>query len=484
MIRRARARGERGAVIVEFALVIPILMLLLLALADFALAELSDAAGSNAAREGARVGILYFDGAAGTTGSTNANYVKISAAVAGRLADNVQGAPVVTVRCLNADGTARPSSGSCSTVGTDEIIVGQDLIEVSVRWERKGGFTGFIGDRVRTDKAVMRIVGTPPTGSGGPAPVCTITAATAAPSTVVRSGGSLPAITFSVTVSAAADCGSPLLTFPAEAAYGGAQTMALVSGDTFALTMPAGQGSWTSGVKTVTASANGGAATRDISFTVNDPVVCLITATSVTPSTVSQSGGTLSAPLVIGVTVSDVAACGTPTLTLPAEAGYGADQTMSSAGGNDFTFTLPVGQGSWPSATYTVVANADDGATGSAAFIVSAAPVCTLTNLEVSPSTATVRTTGNKDIRTTVTISVTRSSTTICAVPTVTVTPGASGPAGTSTDLTTPKSMSCSGQLCTYRIQRGTKSWYPAKGVRTVTVTASGSTVTATLTLI
>jgi Flp pilus assembly protein TadG len=462
-------------VIVEFALVIPILMLLLLALADFALAELSDAAGSNAAREGARVGILYYDGAAGTTGSTNANYLKISAAVSDKLADNVQGTPAVTVRCLNPDGTPRPSSGSCSTVGTGEVQVGVggDLIEVSVRWQRKGGITGFIGNSARTDKAVMRIVGTPPTGSGGPAPACTVTSASAVPSTVVEAGGDLPPITFLVTVSDAASCGTPLLAFPAEAAYSGVQPMQLVSGNAFELTMPAGQGSWTLGSKTVTASANGGAVTQDITFTVSGSSTCLITATTATPSTVTQSGGTLSAPIVVNATVSSVAVCGTPTLTFPPAAGYATDQTMSSAGGNDFSFTLPVGQGSWPSATYTVVAHANDGATGAASFIVSDAPVCSLSGLVVNPNPAAVK--SNGQLKNSMTITVQRSSTTACLAPTVTI----SAPSGSGTGP-----MTCSGLTCTRTVNKNDVGWGSAPSTRTVTVSASSASATGTLDLI
>lgn len=479
-MRRARGRADRGAVIVEFALVIPILMLLLLALADFALAELSDAAGSNAAREGARVGILYYDGAAGTTGSTSPNYVKISAAVSDKLAGNVKGAPVVTVRCLNPDGTPRPSSGSCSTVGTDQVDVGRDLIEVSVRWERKGGFTGFIGERVRTDRAVMRIVGTPPTGSGGPGSTCTFTSATAVPSSVVESGGDLPPITFLVTVSDAASCGTPLLTFPAEAGYGGVQSMQLVSGSSFDFTMPAGQGSWTSGTKAVTASANGGAVTQDITFTVSSPSTCLITATTATPSAVTQSGGALSAPIVVNVTVSSAAACGTPTLTFPAQAGYATDRTMSAMGGNDFSFTLPVGQGSWPSATYSVVAHANDGASGAASFIVSDAPVCSLSGLSPDPATIQIKKNSTDEVFKDVTFQVVRSA--ACGALTITITPG---PSGSAPALTTPQTMSCAAASCSYKIPSKAKGWSASPSARTVTITdPSGAAITGTVNVV
>jgi TadE-like protein len=478
-LARRRARGDRGAVVIEFAFVVPIFFLLVLGLADFALAELSDTAGSNAAREGARVGILYYDGAH-TVGS--ANYDKISAAVAKKLANNVKGAPTVTVRCLNSDGTPRAGGGSCSTVSGDQIEPGKDLIEVSVRWTRKGGFTGFIGSGTRTDKALMRIVGKPPTGASAPAPPCFFSAASATPASVVHNGGDLPAVTFQATVNDAAACGTPLLTFPAEAAYPGAQTMVLVSGNTFDFTMPAGQGAWSAGTKTVTASAAGGAASQTISFVVNDPTTCLITAGSATPGTPTQTGGDLPA-IVFNVTVSNLAACGTPTLTFPPAAGYGAAQTMGSTGGNGFSFTMPAGQGDWPAATYTITANANDGATRAISLIVSnPAPTCSLSGLTINPASASVKKNGQEEIQQAVTITVTMSSA-VCAVPSVTVTPGSSGPSGTPTDLTTPKAMSCTGLTCSYVIAQDTRNWMPAPSQRTVTVTASGSTVTGTLTL-
>ncbi|MFZ6003848.1 MAG: TadE/TadG family type IV pilus assembly protein [Actinomycetota bacterium] len=469
---------DRGAVIVEFAFVVPVLLALILALADFALAELSDAAGSNAAREGARVGILQYDGAH-VPGS--ANHDLIAAAVNERLAGNVKGTPAVTVRCLNPDGSARPSSGSCSTVSGDSIELGRDFIEVSVTWNRRGGITGFVGSGFRTDKAVMRIVGTPPSGSTTPT-TCSFSAASATPASVTHSAGLLPAVAFSVTVSDLASCGTPRLSFPAEAAYSGSQTMALVSGSTFTFTMPAGQGLWTAGAKTVTASANGGATTSPITLTVVEPTVCVISAGTASPSATTHSSGDLP-QIVFDVTVSDIGACGVPTLTFPAQAGYAGPQAMSLVSGTSYRFTMPAGQGTWTASTYTVTASAT-GTTTAITLVVSDPVIpCVLSNLLISPSSAPVRRTGNQDIRRRVRITVTRSSTVLCAVPSITVTPGASGPAGTATDLTTPKAMVCSGVSCEYTIANGTRNWMPAPSTRIVTVTSSGTTVTGTLTL-
>ncbi len=454
--------------IAEFAFVIPILLVLLLALADFALAELSDAAGSNAAREGARVGILYYDGAAGTTGSTNANYLKISAAVSAKLANNVQGTPTVTVRCLNPDGSARPSSGSCSTVSGDAVDAGRDFIEVSVTWNRKGGITGFVGNGYRTDKAVMRIVGTPPTG-GNTGSTCTISAGSASPSSVVQSSGTIADVVFDVTVNDVAACGAPLLTFPVEAAYSGAQTMTLVSGTLFRFTLPSGQGSWTAGTKTVTASANGGSVTQAITFDVTNPSVCLISASSATPSSTTHTSGDLPA-IQFDVTVSG-SVCGTPTLTFPSQAGYGGAQSMTLVSGNDFRFTMPAGQGTWTAATYTIVANASGGATQNISLIVSDPPVCTLFGLTMSPNPLAVASTGK--ISSALTITVQRSSTTVCAVPTVSI----SAPSGTGSGA-----MTCTGLTCTRTVAKNNSGWGTgAAGTRTVTVTASGATVSGTL---
>lgn len=465
---RRRARGDRGAVIAEFAFVIPILLLLLLGLADFALAELSDAAGANAAREGARVGILYYDGAAGTNGSSNTNYQRIATAVSGKLAGNVKGTPTVTVRCLNPDGTARPSSGSCSTVSGDAVEAGRDFIEVSVTWNRKGGITGLVGNGFRTDKAVMRIVGTPPTG-GNSGSTCTITASSALPNTVVQASGTIPDVVFAVTVSSASSCGTPLLTFPAEAAYSGAQTMALVSGSLFRFTLPSGQGSWTSGTKTVTASANGGAVTQTITFDVTNPSVCLITAGSATPSSTTHSGGDL--PEIEFVVTVSGSACGTPTLTFPAQAGYVGAQTMSLVSGNDFEFEMPAGQGTWTAATYTIVANAAGGASWNITLVVSDPPVCSLFGLTISPNPLAVN--GSGRIGSALTITVQRSSSTICAVPTVAI----SSPSGSGSGA-----MTCAGLTCTRTIARNNSGWGSgAAGTRTVTVSASGASVSGTL---
>ena len=123
--------------------------------------------------------------------------------------------------------------------------------------------------------------------------------------------------------------------------------------------------------------------------------MCLITSASASPSAVTQSGGTLSSAVTFTVAVSDAGVCGTPTLTFPANAGYAGARTMSSSGGNTFTFTLPVGQGTWATQTYNVVANASSAPSATIPLVVSDAPVCALSNLTItSDPPADVKTNG------------------------------------------------------------------------------------------
>ncbi|MBW1744397.1 MAG: pilus assembly protein [Deltaproteobacteria bacterium] len=59
MKTRKRVRDEKGVAAVEFALVLPILLILLFGIVEFSLLLYDKAMITNAAREGARVGIVY-----------------------------------------------------------------------------------------------------------------------------------------------------------------------------------------------------------------------------------------------------------------------------------------------------------------------------------------------------------------------------------------------------------------------------------------
>ena len=54
-----KKRGQRGASLIEFAIILPVLLILLLGIIEFSLLLYNKAMITNASREGARLGIVY-----------------------------------------------------------------------------------------------------------------------------------------------------------------------------------------------------------------------------------------------------------------------------------------------------------------------------------------------------------------------------------------------------------------------------------------
>jgi Flp pilus assembly protein TadG len=57
-----KLRGHKGAAVVEFAIVLPILLLLIFGIIEFGILIYNKQVLTNASREGARAGIVYIDG--------------------------------------------------------------------------------------------------------------------------------------------------------------------------------------------------------------------------------------------------------------------------------------------------------------------------------------------------------------------------------------------------------------------------------------
>ena len=74
-MRRRKGRGQRGAAAVEFALVLPLFLLLGLGTIDFGYYFFVSEIVTNAAREGARAGSVYPPNAASTDVTTEAENV-------------------------------------------------------------------------------------------------------------------------------------------------------------------------------------------------------------------------------------------------------------------------------------------------------------------------------------------------------------------------------------------------------------------------
>ncbi len=112
-----RRRGERGAAAVEFAIVAPLLFLLVFAIIDFGFAFHGWDAVQNAAREGARVGAV----------TPNVSTIVSRVRSASSFLD--QSKVNVTVQC------ARNGSSSFGTCGAGSTWAEGDLIKVTVTYD-------------------------------------------------------------------------------------------------------------------------------------------------------------------------------------------------------------------------------------------------------------------------------------------------------------------------------------------------------------
>ncbi len=108
--RRRRRQRTRGQSLVEFAIVLPVFLLIAFAIFDFGLAFDASIGISNAAREGAR------------QGATQPNAAAITArvrTVAGRLNDSRL---TVTVTCKTTTGAACPGGIAGATTGGSVVV--------------------------------------------------------------------------------------------------------------------------------------------------------------------------------------------------------------------------------------------------------------------------------------------------------------------------------------------------------------------------
>jgi hypothetical protein len=163
--RRARSRGDGGAVIVEVAFVMPILLALVLGLMDFSLWELQESQVSSAARDGARAGVvLPLDDTSSYDAIDHAARAKIPDV--DRLDDFA-----VQVWCSGAGGTQAVAWSGCS-----DAVPGTTRLIVRTSWTyRPLSFVGdtFAGSAI-TSTAEMVWNGPPGVAGSAAPPVCSV----------------------------------------------------------------------------------------------------------------------------------------------------------------------------------------------------------------------------------------------------------------------------------------------------------------------
>ncbi|KRB43864.1 TadE/TadG family type IV pilus assembly protein [Terrabacter sp. Root181] len=125
------ARTERGASAVEFAIVLPVLFLVLAGIVDFGRAYFAQIELSNAAREGARAAVVL------PLGSTPAPTTEVAARVAAAL-PGISDATVTPVYCPSANSTLRATVAVSRpfqwiVLGPAMRIIGGSLADGTIR---------------------------------------------------------------------------------------------------------------------------------------------------------------------------------------------------------------------------------------------------------------------------------------------------------------------------------------------------------------
>ena len=124
-LRRVPARPERGALMVESALVLPLLIFMLLGGVDLGMWVFQSTQAASAARSGARVGTVRFRQADQWYSDDEAAIFRAISRDAGRADFEAE------IRCVGP-GDTKPLLGGCQSAS----VMGPDRILVKVTWER------------------------------------------------------------------------------------------------------------------------------------------------------------------------------------------------------------------------------------------------------------------------------------------------------------------------------------------------------------
>ena len=141
-------RNSRGQTLVEFALILPIFILLLVGIFDFGRAIYAYNTISNAAREAVRVGIV--DQSCNVIGTEAQNRAGLGITWAPTVAQPCGPTTSdISIRFLNSNGTTPSGADACLQPGTAPGAPLGCLVEVTVRYQYNAA-TPIIGNLVGT----------------------------------------------------------------------------------------------------------------------------------------------------------------------------------------------------------------------------------------------------------------------------------------------------------------------------------------------
>ena len=147
--RGRRRRGRRGQAVVEFALVIPIFMLVLAAILDFGFMLFQRMTIINAAREGARAAVMVQTPSAASIDTAAWGAATSVASQGGVSITNSN----VTITCVQT--SASPSS---TTVISCDSAKAEDSVVVTVSYTYHTFFPGFFGATFPLSSTVQMVI--------------------------------------------------------------------------------------------------------------------------------------------------------------------------------------------------------------------------------------------------------------------------------------------------------------------------------------
>ena len=159
--RARRARGERGAVAVEFALIMPMLCMLVFGIMEFGYMINRDMLVGNASRDGARVGSLagtYADICKSIKSELSSMSIPVpNAAAPTNCATDASSATTISIDCTKVDGTA--CSATSSTYDTLAVSGATTIVKITYKHSLITPFiSSMLGDVVTLGQSTqMRV---------------------------------------------------------------------------------------------------------------------------------------------------------------------------------------------------------------------------------------------------------------------------------------------------------------------------------------
>jgi hypothetical protein len=333
---RRRFRGDGGAVIVEAAFVMPILLALVLGLMDFSLWEFQESQASSAARDGARAGVVLSLDAADQASTKQA----ITDAVRGKIPDpdKLQG---FTVQVWCAGGTPGTDFSGCSPAEP-----GQTRLVVEASWTYEP--VSFVGDTFGTPtvSSTAEMVWTGPRRAGGsptPPDLCELNGT---PTVVTKPNlsanpGTLQSpgyVEVRFPLNSTSFCGTQSATFTdSDGDSAGTASVTSFSGSV-ATVRAQTPSAIPSGSYTIELTAGGRAFSQTVSLDAAVPTICTVTVTAATPLQRQGNGGNLQTDVTGTVALSNCS--GTWTVALIRSNGSVTYQTLTTTQSESFDVTF------------------------------------------------------------------------------------------------------------------------------------------------